>query len=52
MLLLGRGRRIPLQFQRVKEVTLPTVMHFEIPVDNGERGKASFDFLKPQREAL
>jgi predicted enzyme related to lactoylglutathione lyase len=43
--LLGRVKRIPFLLQATKEVTMPSLMHFEIPADNVDRAKSFYSKL-------
>jgi uncharacterized protein len=43
--LLGRVKRIPFLLQAIKEVTMPSLMHFEIPADDVDRAKSFYSKL-------
>ena len=38
-------KRIPFQLQATKEVTMPSLMHFEIPADNVDRARSFYSKL-------
>ncbi|MGD0916821.1 MAG: VOC family protein [Thermodesulfobacteriota bacterium] len=43
--MLGGMKGIPFLYQARKEVTMPTIMHFEVPADNVERAKSFYSKL-------